>query len=160
MTKSCFNLMIIICLFSLFACEMEEANRAGEIKSISYGTSFGECLGYCKNQMELNEEVATLMKKGWNELGALPDVQCTRTLGSQEFDNILDSIDLSIFILLDEVIGCPDCADGGAEWVEISFDTTTHRVTFEYMNEPKELANVVPIMRELMASITGCDEQQ
>jgi hypothetical protein len=158
MFKTYTRLAIFICLITLVACE-KEVDRTGDIKSINYGTSFGECLGYCINQMELNEELAKLRIKGWNELGSLPDIECTRTLGSHEFDNILDSIDLTSFLALDEVIGCPDCADGGAEWLEIRYDTSFHRVTFEYMNEPKAIANVVPIMRELMAGIPGCDEQ-
>ena len=49
-------------------------------------------------------------------------------------------------------------ADGGAEWVEISNDTIVHRVTFEYMHEPRELASIVPRLREKMNEIEGCDD--
>jgi hypothetical protein len=37
---------------------------------------------------------------------------------------------------MDTVIGCPDCADGGAEWLELGFEKEVKRVTFEYMHEP------------------------
>ena len=51
------------------------------------------------------------------------------------------------FIKLDNVLGCPDCADGGGEWVEIKRNGRTYKVTFEYGNEPKDLSNIIGLLR-------------
>lgn len=60
------------------------------------------------------------------------------TLGT-DFDKITSQIDQESFKKLKSTYGCPDCADGGAEWVEIKVGMNTKRVTFEYGNPPEEL---------------------
>ena len=144
-------------LIGILSCEKEE-RQFGTLNYIAYGTSFGECLGYCNHYMKVYPHLATLRKYGWDENGRLPDMQCSIPLESYEFISVKDSLDVGIFFTLDETYGCPDCADGGAEWVEVSFDTVIHRVTFEYMNEPGELLTIVPALRELMERFEGCEE--
>ncbi|CAF4279798.1 unnamed protein product, partial [Rotaria sordida] len=34
--------------------------------------------------------------------------------------------------MLDDRIGCPGCADGGIEWIEVNWSKESKRVTFEY----------------------------
>jgi hypothetical protein len=147
-------------MMSLISCENDpEEELYGTINLIGYGTSFGECLGYCVNYMKVYEDVANLTRTGWDGSGQLPAVQCSQPLELYQYIAIRDSIIPNDFFLLENTIGCPDCADGGAEWVEIRVDTSIHRVTFEYMNEPKELAYVVPLLRTLMANFNGCESQ-
>ena len=55
---------------------------------------------------------------------------------------------------------CPDCADGGAEWVELGFENKVKRVTFEYMKEPEELKTLIPSLRELMAGFNDCRSEE
>ncbi len=57
---------------------------------------------------------------------------------------------------MDNVIGCPDCADGGSEWLELGFEGDVKRVTFEYMNEPDELKDIIVDLRGLMDSFNDC----
>ena len=45
--------------------------------------------------------------------------------------------------------GCPDCADGGSEWVEITHEGITKRVTFEAYNSIPENNELVIQLREL-----------
>jgi len=155
--KNWLRVAMIILLFSTLSCDKEE-QTSGTINYIAYGSSFGECLGYCNQYMKVHPQVATLKKIGWDETGSLPEIQCSFPLESYEFISVIDSVNVGNFFSLDEIYGCPDCADGGAEWVEISFDTIKHRVTFEYMNEPEELTPVVSTLRDLMERFEGCDE--
>ena len=46
-----------------------------------------------------------------------------------------------------DVIGCPDCADGGGEWVEVMFDDTVKRITFEYGDTLEPIQNLIDQMR-------------
>jgi hypothetical protein len=149
-------LLLVIVLFQS-ACEPEK-DLEPEIHYIGYGTSFGECLGYCIHELKLDRTLASLTQSGWDMQGSLPVTDCSRTLQSGEFKAISESINLPCFFGLSPIIGCPDCNDGGSEWVEISYDTIVFRVTFEYLSEPQELAALVPRLRDMMNSIPGCEE--
>jgi hypothetical protein len=150
-----FTLLLVTTL--VCSCSKEEAPTP-KIHYIGYGTSFGECLGYCVHQMKVDDFSVSLKRNGWDEYGLLPEIQCGKRIESYEFISLKDSLDLAVFFNMEETIGCPDCTDGGAEWVEVSYDTLVHRVTFPYMSEPPELAAIVPMLREMMASIPGCEE--
>ena len=58
---------------------------------------------------------------------------------------------------LPEVIGCPDCADGGAEWVAVNADGKQYKVTYDYGKTPKELEAVVAKLKVLKDSFNGCN---
>lgn len=151
-----------IFLFSNFQCE-EEYNLAnnnnnhdpGPVTYLSYGTSFGECLGYCVREVKVSGG-AFFTKSGWDMDGPLPDSTCEIIFIRDPLPDYLDDIDLDEFLALDETIGCPDCADGGAEWIELGFEEDTARVTFEYMNEPVEFEQIIPSLRQLMETFNDC----
>ena len=52
------------------------------------------------------------------------------------------------FFILDERIGCPDCADGGSEWIEIGTKNKIYKVTFEYGDSLKGLDELLKLVRE------------
>lgn len=142
-----------VILFSSLTCEKTE--ESGNVNYLSYGTSFGECLGYCIREIIVSGGV-TFTKSGWLIDEALPDSSCNIVFIMDPLPAYLEDIDLDEFLAMDETIGCPDCADGGAEWVELGFEDQVKRVTFEYMNEPEELGDVVPELRILMESFNDC----
>ena len=157
MTRIWIKTSLLLLLFITLSCDREDS-YVGAVNYISYGTSFGECQGYCIQYMKVYPQIAALSQYGWGESGEFPEIQCTLPLESHEFISIKDSVDVGNFFSLDETYGCPDCADGGAEWVEISFDTLKHRVTFEFLNEPEELTPIVTALREMMLEFDGCDQ--
>jgi hypothetical protein len=61
-----------------------------------------------------------------------PERTQERTLTAAEIACIQKDIDFDAFMKLDNVIGCPDCADGGAEWIELQQGDMVHRVTFDH----------------------------
>ena len=144
-----------ILFFSNFQCEEEMKNEPGQVTYLSYGTSFGECLGYCVREIIVSGGI-TFTKSGWNIGEELPDSSCSLVFIMNPLPGYLDDIDLDAFLAMDETIGCPDCADGGAEWLEIGFENEVKRVTFEYMNEPNELKDIIPALRETMDSFNDC----
>jgi hypothetical protein len=101
---------------------------------ISTGTSFGECAGYCRTALAV-EEGGTLrfVESSWDTLNYPLKLQ-SGTLVADQLACLRAAVerDSAAFRRLDSVIGCPDCADGGAEWIEITHGGTTKRVTFEY----------------------------
>lgn len=148
--------LVLLLIFTM-SCDRDES-YLGTVNYISYGTSFGECHGYCIHYMKVYPQLSTLSQYGWGESGETPEIKCSLPLESHKFIAIRDSVNVGNFFSMDETYGCPDCVDGGAEWVEISFDTLKHRVTFEYMNEPEELTPIVTALRELMLEFDDCDQ--
>ena len=150
--------IILVALFSFllltnFQCENE--TDPGEVHYLSYGTSFGECLGYCIREVVVSGNI-TFTKSGLDLEGVLPDSSCSLTFIRNPLPDYLEMLDQDAFMALDTIIGCPDCADGGAEWLELGFEDQVKRVTFEYMNEPDEVSDIVTDLRELMESFNDC----
>lgn len=144
-----------IILFSNFSCEEQKTENAGQVTYLSYGTSFGECLGYCVREVIVSGGVI-FTKSGWEIGGALPDSSCEIVFIQSPLPGYLEDIEVDIFLSMDETIGCPDCTDGGAEWLELGFENETKRVTFEYMNEPNEFEDIILSLRQLMDSFNDC----
>lgn len=139
--------LLVFILFSILLSSCREQNL-GLIKQVNYGTSFGECIGYCKHDIALtsNEIIYKCSSSSVTENTIIH----TEILDVQTWDSICNDFDLENFLALPEVIGCPDCADGGAEWLEIIFSTgKTHKVTFEYYSEPTSLKSKIEILRRI-----------
>jgi hypothetical protein len=129
--KSIFHILIVLTIAVLPSCTNEIYNN---IARINYGTSFGECVGFCKREVTIISVNATFNCYSWYP--TTQTVTNTLILDSTKLDSI-SRLNTSSFFELPEVIGCPDCADGGAEWLEIELTTgETHKVTFEYYKEP------------------------
>lgn len=124
------------------------------IVQLNYGTSFGECMGYCKHDVTIKSNKATFNCYSWNT--TMQTLTKTDTIKSDALDSIY-SMNTKSFFNLSETIGCPDCADGGAEWIEIELTNgNKHKVTFEYSHEPTILKDQIKKLRELL-SINGCN---
>ncbi len=150
--------LLFICLLVGIAisCDKKE-DKAIEIKQISYGTSFGECVGYCNSELLLKLGNVTYTRSGWND--AVETITCTDTLTIESWNSFKNGLNVNDFFELSETIGCPDCADGGAEWIEIELiPGEKHKVTFEYMNEPDELADYLTGLRAQLEKSIHCGE--
>lgn len=148
---------IILSTFSFMACEQDSQvpDDQQNLKSldgavIKYGTSFGMCLGPCKKEMVLtdNEAAFTVYQNGGRGTAGGDPKTYTEKLTDEYVTDVNKNIDFEAFKKLEEVIGCPDCADGGAEWVEITKNDSKHKVTFEYGHDVKEIAPLLKLLRE------------
>jgi len=137
-------------------CEEEKTISCLNLDYVRYGTSFNMCLGYCLRQVEITESEVTFVAKGWNFSDTIPDINCSQDITSGEWYELNSKIDLDSFNALPETIGCPDCADGGAEWIEIKREGTIHKVTFEYGSAPQEVSSCIGILRNYMQSDSYC----
>lgn len=117
----------ILFLF-LGGCEDSTAPEADT--SISSGYSFGECIGYCHQEVVFRSAVATYSLRPSNsELGEIEGEVPTTP---EEWQELLAAVELQALQALPDVLGCPDCTDGGAEWIEVEIGNTLKRVTFEF----------------------------
>jgi hypothetical protein len=137
------------------SCESGETNPLSEYAYVSYGSAFGECLGYCVKSIKITETRIDFNKSGWEIGGALPDISDTDDIDTDDWNELVEEIDFEDFTELDSIIGCPDCADGGAEWIEIKRNQETYKVTFEYGNEPETVKPYIETLRSHLQSFDG-----
>jgi len=147
------RIVFILLMVGLTVSCKKNDKGATEVKQIEYGTSFGECLGYCKSDILLQRGSVKYTESGWSD--TLKTITCTDTLTM--WNVFASGLDIKKFFELQAIIGCPDCADGGAEWIEIELVSgEKHKVTFEYMNAPEVLESYVIKLRDQKRKSTHC----
>jgi hypothetical protein len=109
---------------------------------IESGTSFGMCAGYCTTRLVV-EGASAVFTETAPRTGQ-PDRTRSLQLTAVEQARLFAALDTAALRRLSGVHGCPDCADGGAEWIEHG----RARVTFEH---GAELAPIAPLQREIRA---------
>ena len=143
-------LIIGFLFLTTVSCTEELGKR---IQRVNYGTSFGECVGFCRKQLSVTSDsvhFTAFCDACMTPATARKDFVSTPI--KTEWDSIQNRLSTGSFFALPAVIGCPDCADGGAEWLElILINGETHKVTFEYGNEPTILKEYIPILRKLLS---------
>ena len=143
-----FGLLSIVILSLTFSCGVKKPTN--DIVSIKHGTSFGMCNGYCFKEYTYSESSSVKFSKGWGrtDLSNYPDKYDTTEFSNKDWDKLLETLDNEKFYGLPEIIGCPDCADGGAEWIEIVTKDKTVKVTFEYGSDVAEISGLLAFLRD------------
>jgi hypothetical protein len=115
-----------------------------EVVEVAYGTSFGECVGYCVQELHISGGDVVFLAQGWYAPDAsqhkLEDVRSKQFLSRQETEELWRLVLDVKYGDIPERIGCPDCNDGGAEWLE--FTTSGHKtkkIEFEWGKAPEAL---------------------
>ena len=126
------------------ACRTDEP---GVLLTISTGTSFGECLGYCAHEVVIGEEV--IVSTWSTHTGIDSATTDSAGLASGEWEALQSAVDWPTLEALDDVLGCPDCADGGAEWVRVLAEDRQMKVTFEYGATLASIQPLIDAVREI-----------
>ncbi|ADQ16973.1 hypothetical protein [Leadbetterella byssophila] len=138
-------------IFFAFSCQSDSvlAPLINDIAEVKSGQSFGMCVGKCHNELVISGEKVTLIQKGVSERGG--DLQTSSADASERLDaikKIFKKFKKSDFLKLNEVYGCPDCADGGAEWLSLKFkDGKVKKVSFEYGSTLPGFEEIISALR-------------
>lgn len=143
---------LIAAIFSFNSCQK---NGNTNIREIGYGTSFGMCVGYCVNDIAVSVNEVKFSKRKHETNSDIKT--CTKKMTEEELNELKKLVNQHDFEKLPEVIGCPDCADGGAEWVALKIDGKIKKVTFEYGNAPSTLKKLVAKLKEIKESFKDCN---
>jgi hypothetical protein len=147
------GVMVLFATGMMFSCTKK--NEEGSIAQVKYGTSFGECIGYCKSDLTMNSTLVKYSRSGWSD--TIQALSCTEAQDPDRWLSYITELDVKSFNELPATIGCPDCADGGAEWFEITMTNgDKHKVTFEYGNEPAVLTDFIFELREMLNGSVHC----
>ena len=107
--------------------------KQDEIIQINYGTSFGNCRGYCVHNTYITKDWTVKIAKTWADSIRNPTKYDSIKTERSFWDTLMTNYKQSNFSQLGEKIGCPDCTDRGAEWLEIVKNNgEKKRVTFDY----------------------------
>jgi hypothetical protein len=121
---------------ALSACATSAATPPTSVTRVVSTTSFGMCVGYCTTRLEITEGEAVLIREARGGRGAPnPSLQPQRSSTPltpaewQEIQRLAAATDLTI---VPDTVGCPDCADGGAEGLTIESPTGAESVSLEF----------------------------
>jgi hypothetical protein len=91
------------------------------------------CIGYCLFDYEFNGTLVTLTQTEASRNPRNPAKTCQFTISDDVWNALKTAAaNVDAFTKQPDRIGCPDCADGGAEYIELQTGDQKHRVTFEY----------------------------
>ncbi len=93
----------------------EQNPTESELVSIQWGKSFGMCRGYCFEEFTFTPDSVYRLRKSWQpELHPQQDSAWKEPAAYALFSAHANFDSLQI---LGDRLGCPDCADGGSEWL-------------------------------------------
>jgi hypothetical protein len=148
--------LLIACLV-IGGLPSARAEQRDPLAAIRSGSSFGHCAGYCHEELELVEVHGRYERRAWRSPdGTTPAPKILRTVLPQatwlKLVRLAEQLQLT---RAKEVIGCPDCADGGSEWIELQSQSgAIRKIIFEFHRYPAkagELGQQLASLRETMA---------
>lgn len=126
---------------------------------IEMGTFFCECIGSCSYTFEVSATTQAFQVHEWCTENSTVVRSCSKPMEEQDFNTLYNLVNWDAFTALEEVIGCPDCADGGGQWIEITRDNETYKVTYEFGNPPpplQPLANALSPLQDSLSASPDC----
>lgn len=124
--------------------------------TIRTGTSFGMCVGYCQNDYVFNGTSVTLTQRDTRPQAQLATRSCQSTISQADWTRLKAAANSDLFSQQPNVIGCPDCTDAGAEYIEIQTDGQPYRVTFPASRTIPGFESLVNELRALRATFKNC----
>lgn len=143
--------MKLFCYYLLIFAYIFYTDAERNIRSIASGTSFGECLGYCQQAINITSRPSNVLatKRSNGDDKTYPPLQKRYRFPQKQWNELIALVNLERIRALPNRIGCPDCADGGAEWIEIDATDGTKRVTFEYGSSVEGIETFLARIRKL-----------
>jgi hypothetical protein len=139
--------LIVTLLLAAPTCSVNAPDTDGPI-TIEHGTSFGMCLGYCRTVLEIDGTTVRLTQTSPDSTRNPRKTQ-TLQLTEAEARRLQALANVRDVSRVEGVHGCPDCADGGAEWVEIRTTDRTIKATYEFRSTLEPIAELQAQLRAL-----------
>ena len=109
--------------------------KGPEVSLRGAGWSFGMCLGLCNADLVVQEEGLVLTAR--DRENEAPLYENRASLTEKGLERIGAAVDRLSGVALDPVYGCPDCADGGAFYLELTRDGVSTRHDMEFGRPPE-----------------------
>jgi hypothetical protein len=73
----------------------------------------------------------------------------TSKINKNYWQKMINSIDIKAFYMLPHILGCPDCLDGGAEWLTIGTKDNEWNVEFDYGSDTVSTKKLLSIINQI-----------
>lgn len=152
------TMLLAIAVLALASCATPApAQPASSVTRVVSTTSFGMCMGYCTTRLELSEGQAVLIREPRGGRGGAVNHHAkvqrfTRPLSDAAWREIQQLAAETDLTTVPDVVGCPDCADGGAEGLTIERPGGSESVSLEY-------GASLPAAQALLARVRALREQ-
>lgn len=117
------------------------------------GSSFGECGGLCVSELRIEGAEVSLERRSWDRS---LQVVATGTLSDDARGQVAMIERALAGVDLDSTYGCPDCADGGAAWIDLIPVEAATRATYEFGAAPALLADWERFRRDVSEGLAAC----
>jgi hypothetical protein len=125
---------------------------------VAAGWSFGFCLEYCYADLAIEGD--DLILTGRDRPDEDPIFVNRGTL-TPEGRALLDAAIAELEgVALEPVYGCPDCADGGAFYIELHRDDVVERVAMEFGSPPDVLAEAYAFSASVIGALEACQSSE
>lgn len=138
------SVLLTFCVLIVDGQQMQKS----DISLISSGTSSGNCVGYCRESMNIVSnplEVTASREANFNQR-TFPSIHRTFDLTSTEWNDLIDLVDLDVWTSLDDRLGCPDDDE---EWIQIDWKIGGKRMIFENGQDIKGLESFIDKLRHM-----------
>ena len=143
---------------ALSACASPTTPEQSNVTRIVSTTSFGMCVGYCTTRLEISEGQAVLIREARGGRGAPNPAQQPQRFTAQltpaewqDIQRLAANVDMDA---LPDVVGCPDCADGGAEGLTIEGPGGAESVSIEFRASVPQAQALLDRVRALRDRLT------
>lgn len=132
---------------------------AGPAVSLSgAGWSFGMCLGLCNAELVVNGDGLVLTARDREQ--AEPLYENRGSLTEEGLDRIAAALTELEGAALEPVYGCPDCADGGAFYLELTGAGALTRHNMEFGQPPEVLAELHGLAMSVIEALETCTSDE
>lgn len=126
----------------------------GEANLVGAGWSFGMCLGLCNADLVIDGEELVLTARDREK--AEPLYENRGSLTTAGVERIAAVAERLRGVTLEAVYGCPDCADGGAFYLELTRDGASTRHDMEFGSPPPVLAELYGLATAIIDALETC----
>lgn len=156
------TMLLPIAALAMSACATAPAPSTASVTRVVSTTSFGMCIGYCTTRLELTEGQAVLIREPRGGRGGAINHHAepqrfSRALSDAEWRDIQRLAAQTDLTAVPDVVGCPDCADGGAEGLTIEGPGGAESVSLEFRADLPEAQALLNRVRALRDQLTPAE---
>ena len=123
---------------------------------VGAGWSFGMCMGYCSVDLVIGSDGSVVLT-GTDRTRNVTLFTNSGSLASVGRERIDGAVAGLAGVPLQDVYGCPDCADGGAAYLTLSQEGVVSRHDMEFGNPPAELAELHDLAMAIIDALVDCE---
>jgi hypothetical protein len=148
-------LLVSLMSGTMFA-QTQSHSSGAEIIRIRAIMGAGMCVGYCVEELTIQEGRTKLLRRPNEKSRKYPELEAKRKLAKQEWDDLERSVDPEAKAAMVGPIGCPGCVDQVMTTIEMQFkDGSKESVTYNLGDEPPAIKKMLKCIDAIRSQFTS-----